>query len=147
MSVFKKWNLKLYDLTNDMIHTAIEAEIEVEYEDEEKKCWTVKGQFKMPYSWNSNKESLEYNNLFSFSVNWEMETVVNFEGEDRSLDGYYQFGGIYDLTYMADALQFIPWLQQQFIGKSETYTYEEDQQYVKEFPLYSKYYKLLEEIV
>jgi hypothetical protein len=108
------------------------------------KNYSITGTAFLPYSWDSNGEVAKREFLVSFSTNWECDTVLNFKGDEYGKEeyendpeavGYYQTGSAHGLVEMSRALFMIHRLLEEELKKTDTYMYEEDNQFIKSYNL------------
>lgn len=117
------------------------VQIEYEVDGTQDKNFGISGIAYLPHSWRDGKV-VDRDFLVNFSSNWECETVMRFMGEDYETDrngntvAYYQTGSVHDLVNISRAMFLIHRLLEKELAKTNTYMYEEDNEYAKRFNIF-----------
>lgn len=115
----------------------LEVSYKIEIEDNNQ-VYMVNGEINEVIGWQSNMEVNETIHIFQFEVNWEIETVLIFKGQNYNSNGvkngYYQTD-LYGLHSIAIAMMIPSYLAMKEIKPTGTYMDTEDLKFIKTLDL------------
>lgn len=133
--------MKLANLVED---GQIIVQVEYEVSGSGGKNYSISGKAFLPHGWDMEGGVTDRDFLVSFSSNWECDTVLRFLGEDYEKEGYseeletlayYQTGSVYGLINISRSMFMIQHLLEMELKKTDTYMYQEDNEYAKSFDM------------